>query len=361
MTSVDGSWEASGCADLTAPGVPTPTRLVRGVHQLIESLDARGAGLADEFPGGGLGVLAQRAQLLGLAPSGRASCGGLTRLFYTVDGEVAVSLARSSDVELLPAWAGLLGAGDFRAAPSWDRVGEIVSGRSMAALVAAATELGLPCAAVGEVTDRRPSIVTQLGDASPRAVVGARVVNLGSLWAAPLAAHVLARMGADVVTIESTSRLDGARATPAFFGALRAGVRGLTLDFGSAAGRGELLRRITEADIVIEGSRPRALSQLGVSAERNVTDGHPQVWLSITGYGRAEADGMRVGFGDDTAAAGGLLGRTPTGTTVFLADAIGDPLTGLTAAAAAADLLERGGSYLADVALARVCAGSASF
>lgn len=335
--------------------MPTPTRLVEGVARLIEVLDGRGVGLADEFPGGGVGVLAQRARLLGLGPSGRASCGGAARLFAAADGEVVVSLARATDIELLPAWAGLMGA-DVRSGSEWDVVDGIVAGRPAASLIAAAVELGLPCAVVGEVDDRGPAVVDQLGEASPRAVAGARVVNLGALWAAPLAANLLARMGADVVAIESATRPDGARATPAFFAALRTGTRGVTLDFESAAGRAELLRWITDADIVIEGSRPRALAQFGIAAERLVADAGPQVWVSITGYGRAGQNGMRVGFGDDTAAAGGLVGRTPTASTVFLADAIGDPLTGLTAAAVAADLLERGGRHLADVALARVCA-----
>ena len=45
---------------------------------------------------------------------------------------------------------------------------------------------------------------------------------------------------------------------------------------------------LTAADVVIEGSRPRALQQLGIDANEllNADDG-PDVWLSITGYGLA--------------------------------------------------------------------------
>lgn len=305
---------------------------------LVAALDARGAGLADEFPGGGLGVLAQRARLLGLPRSGRTSCGGATRLLAAREGSIALSLARPSDEELLPAWHTLAG-GDT----------DTATARSLAE---AAAELGLPCAEVGEVTDRRTSIVTTLGDAPARPLLGARVVSLGALWAGPLAAHVLARLGADVVAVESTGRPDGSRATPEFFTAMRRGVHGVMLDFADTT---ELAAILSRADVVIEGSRPRALRQLGIDAERLVAHG-PQVWVSITAYGRAEPHARRVGFGDDAAAAGNLLARTPDEESVFLADAIADPLTGLTTAAVVADLLERGGRHLADVALARVAA-----
>ena len=346
MTDAAGLWDASGCAALTAIGVPAPERLVHGVLDLVDRLDAHGAGLAGRFPGAGLGVLAQRGHLLGLPRSGRVSCGGATRLTSVADGELAVALARASDRELVPAWlalAGVAAEAELGSAPA-------------AALVDAAAELGLPVAAVGEVGDPRPVLLHRCGAAPARPLAGARVVNLGSLWAGPLAAHLLARMGADVVSVESSTRPDGARATPAFFAALREGVSARTLDF---ADRDALADLVHDADVVIEGSRPRALRQLGIDAEHAVRRG-PQLWVSITAYGRTPPHDRRVGFGDDAAAAGGLVGRTPSGDTVFLADAIADPLTGLTAAATVAELLARGGRYVVDIALARVAAALAA-
>jgi hypothetical protein len=345
VTDAEALWQASGCAALTADGVPAPAALVHGVLDLVVRLDRRGAGLAERFTGAGLGVLAQRGRLLGLPRSGRVSCGGATRLVAVADGELAVALARESDHALVPAWLGLAGVaadGELGAAPA-------------GALVDAAAELGLPVAAVGEVRDRRPVVLHRCGNAPERPLAGVRVVNLGSLWAGPLAAHLLARMGADVVSVESTTRPDGARATPAFFAALRDGVTGHTVDMDDRAELDDLLRG---ADVVIEGSRPRALRQLGIDADELARAG-PQVWVSITAHGRAEPHARRVGFGDDAAAAGGLVGRTPAGDTVFLADAIADPLTGMTAAATVAELLERGGRYVADIALARVAAALA--
>ena len=57
--------------------------------------------------------------------------------------------------------------------------------------------------------------------------------------------------------------------------------------------------------MVIEASRPRALAQLGLAPEM-IPHRDGQVWLSITGYGRAAPE--RAAFGDDAAVAGGLVG-----------------------------------------------------
>ena len=51
--------------------------------------------------------------------------------------------------------------------------------------------------------------MTQVGDAPSRPLHGARVANLASLWAGPLVADVLCRLGADVISIESVGRPTG--------------------------------------------------------------------------------------------------------------------------------------------------------
>jgi crotonobetainyl-CoA:carnitine CoA-transferase CaiB-like acyl-CoA transferase len=110
------------------------------------------------------------------------------------------------------------------------------------------------------------------------------------------------------------------------------------------------------ADVVIEASRPRALAHLGL-APGMIPHKDGQMWLSITGYGRA-ADG--VAFGDDAAVAGGLVGWTEGGEPVFCADAIADPLTGVCGALAVASSLAAGGGELIDLSMRTVAACFAS-
>jgi crotonobetainyl-CoA:carnitine CoA-transferase CaiB-like acyl-CoA transferase len=201
-------------------------------------------------------------------------------------------------------------------------------------------------------------LLGRLGEAPSLPLRGSRVANLASLWAGPLAADVLRRLGADVVSVESAGRPDGARATPAWHASLHAGQRSVALNLGDDQGVARLAALLRSADVVIEGSRPRALEQLGIDAAEVVGAG-PQVWVSITGHGRRPPGSTRIAFGDDAAVAGGLFGRLGDGP-MFLADAVADPLAGLTAAATVVDLLERGGRWIVDVALSRVAASAAA-
>ena len=80
--------------------------------------------------------------------------------------------------------------------------------------------------------------------------------------------------------------------------------------------------------------------------------------MAITGYGQNPPEREWVAFGDDAAAAGGLVVWDDEGP-CFCADAVADPLTGLVAATAASIVLATGGRRLIDVALARTAAAVA--
>jgi crotonobetainyl-CoA:carnitine CoA-transferase CaiB-like acyl-CoA transferase len=165
-------------------------------------------------------------------------------------------------------------------------------------------------------------------DLPARSVAGALVVDFSALWAGPLCAHLLGLAGADVVKVETPQRPDGARrGNPDFYRLLHAGHRSVVLDPDEPAGRNGMAALVDAADVVIEASRPRALARFGLDAHAAVAAG--TTWVSITAAGRAS---QRVGFGDDIAAAAGLVALDDHGEPVFCGDAIADPLTGLTAA-----------------------------
>lgn len=318
-------------------------------------LDARGAGLAEHFGQGAAGILTQRARLLELPAPSHVSSGGACRLLRATDGWIALSLARPEDVAAIPAWLELDRTVD--AADPWPIVESTVAARPVALVRERAILLGLPCAVVGEQRDRRRTITEPLGEAPARPVAGVVVVNLASLWAGPLAAFALGRAGARVITVESTGRPDGARQHPDFFDALHAGGEFVTVDLSTESGQLELRGLLGTAHVVIEGSRPRALHQVGIDARAILREG-PQVWASITGYGRTGEAAQRVGFGDDASAAGRLV-EWVDGTPRFAGDALADPLTGMVAAQAIVRALEAGGRHLIDVALSRVAAAVA--
>lgn len=342
-------WAACGGQSLTDPEVAVPVDLVNGIVGLTAWLDDAGARLGERFEGGALGVLTERAATQQLAPArGRASVGGASRLVRCADGWIAISLARPDDFAAVPAWLGV----EFE---DWSTIEKVAVSAPTATTVERAGMLGLACTTVGERVARGSGIqIESLGDAAPKRVDQLVVANLASLWAGPLAADVLARCGARVITVESTSRPDGARAWPEFFDDLHSNCEFVALDFTTDAGRRELAELLQRVDVVIEGSRPRALEQLGLDARAIARNG-PQLWVSITGHGRDEHHAHRIGFGDDAAAAGGLVGWV-NDEPRFLADAIADPLTGLTVAATIVQLAGRGGRWLVDAPLAAIAA-----
>jgi crotonobetainyl-CoA:carnitine CoA-transferase CaiB-like acyl-CoA transferase len=186
--------------------------------------------------------------------------------------------------------------------------------------------------------------VIQAGGARP-VVARPLVVDLTALWAGPLCAHVLGRAGARVVKVESATRPDAARnGSPGFFDLLHGGHESVELDF--EADRRLLHDLVARADVVLEASRPRALRQLGIDAHAHVARG--AIWVSITAYGRA--DELRVGFGDDVAASAGLV-AWEDGRPVPAGDALADPLTGITAAAAVVQALGQPRGALLDVSM----------
>ncbi|RAK64868.1 CoA transferase [Phenylobacterium kunshanense] len=302
-----------------------------------------------------LGVLDREGELPLAAPGGLVSPNGACRLFRAADGWMALNLARVEDRDLVPAWLGC----DLDDDP-WALVTIHAGGRRSADLVAGATLLGLPAAAVGEVSAETPRAPTlRLGRGGRRA--GAlQVVDLSALWAGPMCGAILAAMGASVLKVESVRRPDPtALSTPAFAHRLNGTKQALALDFAAADGRARLAEVVAGADVLITGARPRALAALGLEPAPLFAANPGLVWVAITGYGWTGEAGDRVAFGDDAAAAGGLVRWTADGPR-FLGDALADPVTGLAAALGAMRGLEQGGGVFVDAALARVAAGAAT-
>jgi hypothetical protein len=274
---------------------------------------------------------------------------------------MALTLARPDDLALLPAWLGEAVHGD-----PWDFVTDRVARRAARRLVARARLLGLAAAeAVPPPRDvPRWCRIARLGAPLKRRLrVAPLVVDLSSLWAAPLCTHLLELAGAYVVKVESVQRPDGARrGAPAFYDLLNADKLSVALDLRSAADVARLRALIASSDIVVESARPRALAQLGIDARAIVAEVPGLTWVGITGYGRVGRGSNWIAYGDDAGVAAGLATATgAAGSPLFSADAIADPLAGMHAAVAAMACWQRGGGQLVDVALRDVVAHAAAF
>ncbi|NYG59544.1 hypothetical protein BJ980_002467 [Nocardioides daedukensis] len=279
----------------------------------------------------GAQVLGRRAALAGTSyrtSPDQVSRGGSARLLRATDGWWVLNLARPSDLDMVPALV------EDEVEDPWLAVERWSARITAQAAVDRATLLDLPAARLGETPP--PNVPWQITSTAARhASTTRRVVNLGSLWAAPLAAHVLGRLGFEVIHVESVQRRDASRwGDPDFYAELRAGAEVRTIDLAATHGRDELARVVGSADVVIEASRPRALEGLGISHANVMADAKARTWLQITGHGPDQPH--RVGFGDDAAVAGGIVMVRDDGTPDFLGDAVADPLTGLLGALAVA-------------------------
>ncbi|HTY30880.1 MAG TPA: CoA transferase [Mycobacterium sp.] len=347
MVTASTRWGSSGLAYLT--GMPDgPPDFSRA--NVLARAERVAAAVGDRL---GIAVdaaalLAGRAALLGLTRGGRVSAGGATRLLAAADGWCAITLSRPDDVAAVPA---LLEADEARSDP-WPALQRWAATHPVAAIIGRAGLLDIPAAGLGEAAPQKPRVQRIGPRAAPHDPAGLLVADLSSMWAGPLCGQLLARAGATVVKVESPRRPDGTRGgNPAFFDWINSEKLSYCVDFDAQVG--ELRELLAVADVVIEGSRPAALTRRGLGPE-HVAPRAGRIWLRVNGY-----DDSRPAFGDDAAVGGGLVGASGAAGLdgpVFCGDAIADPLAGLEAAQAAAESLGRGGGDLIHVTMAAVAA-----
>ncbi|TCJ97624.1 CoA transferase family III [Nocardia alba] len=340
-------WAASGVVALSGrpdgPALVPPGHAATRARELSSTLAAVSA---QAIAVDGAQLLGERAALMDLRRRGTVSAGGHCRLLPSADGWAAVSCARPDDPLLLGALIG----DDLDAADPWPALADWVRAHRGDDLLERAELLGVAAGPVRPAAPARcPAPLT------PRSVEGLLVVDFSALWAGPLCAHLLGLAGARVVKVETPARPDGARrGSPQFYALLHHGHESVVLDPTDSTGRSALRALVDAADIVIEASRPRALAGFGIDAEAAV--GRGACWVSITAAGRAS---NRIGFGDDIAAAAGLVAfDTHSGTPAFVGDAIADPLTGLTAAVLAVSAPADGRGVLWDISMTDVVAST---
>jgi hypothetical protein len=301
-----------------------------------------------------------RSGELALGPAGEVvSPNGACRMFRAADGWMALNLAREEDRDLVPAWLATEASDE-----PWALIAAEAARRTAGELIERARLLGLPAARVGEVNwggDEPFRFAPERSwPNSARPPGKIRVVDLSALWAGPMCGAILAAVGAEVTKIESAHRPDPTRlSTPGLDARLNGSKARVTLDLAAPEGQAELRARVEEADVLITSARQRGLRSIGLDPSSLLAERPGLTWVAITGYGWAmdrtpDDPPERVAFGDDAAAAGGLVGWTDAGEPRFLGDALSDPLTGAAAAVSAMVGILGGGGCLIDAAMAQI-------
>ena len=139
---------------------------------------------------------------------------------------------------------------------------------------------------------------------SPLAAVGplqgVRVLEFTHVWAGPLCGQFLADLGADVIRVESQSRIDVHRRAgpyaPGHKGAIDAsgvwnaqnrGKRSCVVDIQDPEGRSVATSLAAGADVIVENFRPGTLAKLGLGYERLSERSPGLVYISLSGFGQS--------------------------------------------------------------------------
>lgn len=148
-------------------------------------------------------------------------------------------------------------------------------------------------------------------------LAGVRVLDMASLYAAPMVATLLADHGADVVKVEPPAG-DRYRAWPAMWAIVGRGKRSLTLDLTQPEGCALVHRLLPNFDVVVE-NLPRRLSEARGLTPEELRATHPRlVVVSASGFGH---DGPYAGR-----PANGTLGEALSGLTHLTGEAEGAPM-----------------------------------
>ena len=144
------------------------------------------------------------------------------------------------------------------------------------------------------------------GDSNPSPkgpLAGLRVLDLGTVYAAPITAMLLADWGADVIKVEHP-RGDPARhhglAKNGFglwWKVISRNKRTITLNFSKLEGQDILRRLADQADVVIENFRPGVLEKWGLGPEELQKVNPSLIVLRVTWFGQTGPYAKRRAFG----------------------------------------------------------------
>lgn len=141
-----------------------------------------------------------------------------------------------------------------------------------------------------------------------RALGGIRIVEMGQLIAVPFATKMLGDMGAEVIRIESCTRMDGYRVSGFYkndasgefwnravnFYEQNRGKQSLTLDLAQPSGIDTLVDLIAVSDVFVENFTPRVIRNFGLEYDDLRKVKPDIIMVSSTGYGHT---GPWSGFG----------------------------------------------------------------
>jgi crotonobetainyl-CoA:carnitine CoA-transferase CaiB-like acyl-CoA transferase len=142
---------------------------------------------------------------------------------------------------------------------------------------------------------------------------GIRVIEIGTLIAAPFAARMLAEFGAEVIKIETPNGGDPLRkwrklheGTSLWWYLQSRNKKSVCVNLKSPEGVEVVKRLVKDADVLVENMRPGALEKLGIGWDVLHEINPKLTMVRISGYGQSGPYRDRPGFGAIGEAMGGI-------------------------------------------------------
>ncbi|KAE9650827.1 CoA transferase [Pseudomonas sp. PB105] len=167
---------------------------------------------------------------------------------------------------------------------------------------------------------------------------GIKVIEIGTLIAAPFAARLMAEFGAEVIKIESLGQGDPLRkwrklhnGTSLWWYLQSRNKKSLALDLKSTQGLGLIKQLLGDADVLIENLRPGGLEKIGLGWDVLHALNPKLTLVRISGYGQTGPYRDRPGFGAIGEAMGGIRYTTgnPDSPPARVGVSLGDSLASL--------------------------------
>ena len=157
-----------------------------------------------------------------------------------------------------------------------------------------------------------------------RPLTGVKVVEVGQNLAGPVAAQILADLGADVIKVERTGAGDDTRAwgppfvpaadgghlDAAYFHCTNRGKRSIELDFTTAEGQRLVKKLAARSDVLIENFKVGGLVKFGLDY-KSLGPANPRlIYCSVTGFGQTGPSSARAGYDLMAQGIGGMMEMT---------------------------------------------------
>lgn len=146
---------------------------------------------------------------------------------------------------------------------------------------------------------------------------GLKVLDFSTLLPGPFATLMLADLGAEVIHVESPTRVDLVRVMPPYADGqatahayLNRNKKSLALDLKDVANIEKIKALINEYDIVVEQFRPGVMARLGLGYEDLKAINPRLIYCSITGYGQTGSYKDRAGHDINYVALAGIAGHS---------------------------------------------------